>query len=195
MNRTGADTVSRVEQRRRRRGREVRPAGRPGSRARRVSSRQGLAILCHCGALASQVQESEIDWLLRPWAPCVARPLIGGDRAAMVRAPRRHARRPMGRSQVVRQRILIPPFPGSSPGAPASKSRLMGHVRLQKSAGLSRKLAKRYGVSEAQFFWIFGRGGHISRDSLWSQIFDFRVLIAQTRFEPVRYLPLKCPSI
>ncbi len=63
--------------------------------------------------------------------------------------PRRHARRPMGRSQVVRQRILIPPFPGSSPGAPASKSRLMGHVRLQKSAGLSRKLAKRYGVSEA----------------------------------------------
>jgi hypothetical protein len=28
----------------------------------------------------------------------------------------------LGRSQVVRQRILIPPFPGSSPGAPARNS-------------------------------------------------------------------------
>src|ERR1700742_4383097 len=33
----------------------------------------------------------------------------------------------MGRSQVVRQRILIPPFPGSSPGAPASKFNSLGH--------------------------------------------------------------------
>ena len=43
--------------------------------------------------------------------------------------PRRYGPRAMvatsrllGRSQVVRQRILIPPFPGSSPGAPASQS-------------------------------------------------------------------------
>src|SRR6185437_7433696 len=42
--------------------------------------------------------------------------------------PRRYGPRAMvatsrllGRSQVVRQRILIPPFPGSSPGAPANQ--------------------------------------------------------------------------
>src|SRR5437868_6898094 len=47
-------------------------------------------------------------------------PLIGSNRAAMVRAPWRQSMRLMGRSQVVRQRILIPPFGGSSPPAPAS---------------------------------------------------------------------------
>src|SRR5262249_40456238 len=35
--------------------------------------------------------------------------------------PRAEESRLMGRSQVVRQRILIPPFGGSSPPAPASK--------------------------------------------------------------------------
>jgi hypothetical protein len=47
--------------------------------------------------------------------------LIGLIAVAMVRARGGEKGRLMGRSQVVRQRILIPPFPGSSPGAPASK--------------------------------------------------------------------------
>src|SRR6266403_3401502 len=45
-----------------------------------------------------------------------------GPRAAAACARHRRARRTLGRSQVVRQRILIPPFPGSSPGAPATQS-------------------------------------------------------------------------
>src|SRR5450759_3726210 len=54
-------------------------------------------------------------------------PLIGQGCAAMVRAADavlRPARlfpgEVLGRSQVVRQRILIPPSPGSNPGAPAN---------------------------------------------------------------------------
>src|SRR6516225_8283548 len=49
------------------------------------------------------------------WSPR----LIGYPAAAMVFAPRR-MHRLVGRSQVVRQRILIPPFGGSSPPAPAN---------------------------------------------------------------------------
>ena len=49
--------------------------------------------------------------------------LIGKDHAAMFRPPlrARYGGNPaaLGRSQVVTQRILIPPFPGSNPGAPA----------------------------------------------------------------------------
>ena len=40
--------------------------------------------------------------------------------APFIRTLRRSISRGLGRSQVVRQRILIPPSPGSNPGAPAS---------------------------------------------------------------------------
>jgi hypothetical protein len=40
----------------------------------------------------------------------------------------------LGRSQVVRQRILIPPSPGSNPGAPANQSVIEGERKHRLSA-------------------------------------------------------------
>jgi hypothetical protein len=105
----------------------------------------------------------------------------------MVRALRRPTGRPLGRSQVVRQRILIPPFPGSIPGAPASQSGLSGLCPVcKKNARYSRELARRIAVSEAQFSGFSAAPGQILRAGLRSPIFNIRLVSSETRFEPAR---------
>ncbi len=53
---------------------------------------------------------------------------------------------------------------------------------LQKYARHSRELTRRYAVSEA-YFLIFDRNRPIPRASLWSPIFNIRVVTSETRFE------------
>jgi hypothetical protein len=68
--------------------------------------------------------------------------LIVPDRVA-IPCPALSSRSDLGRSQVVRQRILIPPFPGSNPGAPASVKALNSLQKLLCSrAGIWAHLEK-----------------------------------------------------
>src|SRR5260221_13679490 len=55
--------------------------------------------------------------------------------------PARDAGEMVGRSQAVRQRILIPPFGGSIPPAPAKQSRVGGVLRP------ARQKARQFGIS------------------------------------------------
>src|SRR4051794_28427700 len=81
----------------------------------------------------------------------------------------------LGRSQVVRQRILIPPSPGSNPGAPASQSGLsIFRVTV-------RKEAHNYGAFRASFsLW----GSRIrTKISFWcgkSLAFSYEMAVLQS---------------
>ena len=94
----------------------VRPAAIPGMRSRTFRHATGSAN--PNGGPPTEMPRCRAWRLIAEGHASMVRPASGRDH----RAARKPAaeRREMGRSQVVRQRILIPPFPGSNPGAPAN---------------------------------------------------------------------------
>src|SRR5262249_57185605 len=115
---------------------------------------------------------------VRRWRP----PLIVNVAAAMVRARGGALRRLMGRSQVVRQRILIPPFGGSSPPAPATQSGLWEPCPARVSL---RDVPAAYGDGGGSlwrvFFFFLRRSSELVRSSFGAHFF-FRFFFSDTPF-------------
>jgi hypothetical protein len=84
-----------------------------------------------------------------------ANTLIGSISISMVRAVRAvrgSSSSLLGRSQVVRQRILIPPSPGSNPGAPANENLLRSITWPIRIRSFHFHSERRFGAHSEQMF-------------------------------------------
>jgi hypothetical protein len=88
----------------------------------------------------------------------------------------------MGRSQVVRQRILIPPFPGSNPGAPASQCGLFWPFPCFRKTTRDFRLLVGASVSATEKLRSPDVNRQVCASSLQSRIFHIQNSLAETWF-------------